>query len=318
MAIYKIAAPDFKALLGTYRNNILGGLAGAAVGGGLGAMNTNTDDDEPGEGTGHRICNAFAGMLAGGTLGATAPVIAKDLGYGVPPTPPPAKNILSQTVDRIPHEITSVIKPYGVRPDTAENRNLVLEQSGIGAGSGLLIGKTVGRSLDRKAIDEAAANTVKTRTDRYNTAVTEHDQLHARDALKTEIPLKEQARDSALQSYLSIKSNRNTPPKVLEKAEARAKATQADLDAANNLFKEKFDFSADRLSPARRSIIQRGVTEGEQFLHGGEAAALARAAKGTHSRIGLLGGLIGSLAGGISPSFFTTFEKPQPGSAPQQ
>lgn len=68
-----------------YHDNIVGSLAGAAVGGGLGAFATDTDDDKTtGQKWRHRAGNALTGALAGGAVGAAAPM-ARDY-FSVPKT----------------------------------------------------------------------------------------------------------------------------------------------------------------------------------------------------------------------------------------
>ena len=70
-----------KDLAAPYRDNIIGGLAGAALGGGISGLATDTTDDKTtADKWRHRLRNALTGGIAGTAVGAAAPMARDYLG----------------------------------------------------------------------------------------------------------------------------------------------------------------------------------------------------------------------------------------------
>lgn len=83
-----------------YHDQIVGTLAGTAVGGGIGALATDTTDDETmGAKSMHRFRNALTGAAAGGAAGLSGVTAQKR--WFPSPTPAPAPGVLAKGFDML-------------------------------------------------------------------------------------------------------------------------------------------------------------------------------------------------------------------------
>lgn len=113
--------------LAPYRNNLIGGLAGATLGGGAMALGTNAEPGEdPAATRKRRLSNLLSGALAGGAAGAAAPTVAKMLpGAGNP--------------DSTASKVVGYLNPMGNR----------LTGAGVGAATGDVAGRALNYGADK-------------------------------------------------------------------------------------------------------------------------------------------------------------------------
>lgn len=151
-------------LASKYQSNLVGGLAGMAVGGGLGAYATDTEDDRtPEQKRRHRWRNAITGAVAGGAVGAATPTVANRF-FG--PDDPKVDTVVGKAWSKLKgvakdlnpaNQIKVIDKNTGeVYIDPDAQRNQVLEGGGILGTAGYMSGRTWDgmRGVDLKNVDQ--------------------------------------------------------------------------------------------------------------------------------------------------------------------
>ena len=293
--------------LHNYKSNIVGGLAGSAIGGGLGALTTNTDDDpDAGAATKHRIGNALAGALAGGTIGAVAPTIAND--FTPAKTLPPGESVVDKAVHAVPYgdKAKDLLNPNHPEEDTDAGHNIVLGRTvALGTGGGAA-GGIIGRRMDIKDRTAAAEKQVAGWKATRDNMGKQLSPIAAKEQAAQAEQMASIAKSRAESELNHATATYQVGPEVdlaktkFEAASAAHSAAQAELGKATA--------GAAHIPAGFAEQVEREGADALRGLEGGESAAVARAMKGVSSNKGLLGSLFGLLTGAGSSQFLAKYK----------